>query len=186
MSPEKPENPPTRASEISGHIYSSNGSSLKGAKVVCGEMETRTLADGSFRLGVAVPGAYDVTASLQGYESAKEAVSVQQGEKKALDLRLPKAIGTARINGHIYDAKSKKVVELGGTAILVMPVANKYSHISQSGYYEFANLPGGSYTIRISAPGYADSDAVLTVDDAETKMHDFFCKPQKTEEPPWG
>ena len=186
MSPEKPESPTARASEISGHIYSSDGSSLKGAKVACGKIETRTLADGFFILNVATPGTYDVTASLQGYESTKKAVSIQQGEKKALDLRLPKAIGTARINGHIYDAKAKKIVELGGTAILVMPVANKYSHIDKSGHYEFANLPGGSYKIRISAPGYADSDVILTVKDAETKMHDFFCKPQEIEEPPWG
>ena len=77
-------------------------------------------------------------------------------------------------------------MELGGTAILVMPVANKYSHIDKSGYYEFANLPEGSYKVRISVPGYADSDAVLTVDDAKIKPHDFFCKSQKTEEPPWG
>ncbi|UCG45602.1 MAG: carboxypeptidase regulatory-like domain-containing protein [Candidatus Bathyarchaeota archaeon] len=174
------------ASQISGRIYLSDGTGLKGAHIACGSLETRTLADGSFMLNVANAGTYTVTVSLQGYTSAKKTVSIQQGEAKSLDIQLSKATGTAKIKGYIYDAESKKIVDLEGTAILVIPVANRYSHIDERGYYEFSNLPSGSYKVRISVPGYADSDAVLALGDAEAKTYDFFCKPLRVEEPPWG
>ena len=186
MSQEKPDSSADPASRISGRIYSPDGTGLKGVNVVCGSIETRTLADGSFVFNVATAGTYTVTVSLQGYKSAEKSVSIRQGEEKSIDLHLSRATGTAKIKGYIYDAESEKTVDLGGTAVLIIPVANRYSHIDESGYYEFSNLPSGSYKVRISIPGYADSDAVLAVDDAETKTYDFFCKPQRVEEPPWG
>lgn len=186
MSIEKSTSRPIATSKISGHTYSSDGASLKGAKVACNGMETRTLADGFFVLGGLAPGTYEVTVSLQGFKSRSNAVSIQEGEEVTLDFRLSKAVGMAKIRGHVYDVDFKKPVETGGTVVLVLPVANKYNDIERNGYYEFENLPAGTYRILTSVPGYKNGNAIVMVTDDEIKTHDFFCKAQKIEEPPWG
>ncbi len=186
MSTEKPTSRLTATSKISGHVYSTDGAMLKGAKVVCDGMKTRTLADGFFVLDGLAAGTYDVTVSLQGFKSTSKAVSIQDGGEATLDFRLSKATGKAKIRGNVYDTESKKIVEAGGTVMLILPVANKYEHIDKDGYYEFENLPAGTFKIATSIPGYEGGDIILTVTDNEIKTHDFFCKPQKIEEPPWG
>jgi len=186
MSTEKSISRPVATSKISGHISSQDGAMLKSAKVTCNWKETRALADGSFILDGLTIGTYEVTVSIQGFKSTSKTVSIREGEEVNLDFCLSKATGTAKIRGHIYDAKSKKTVERSGTVILILPVANKYKHINRNGYYEFENLPAGTYKIITSIPGYEDQDVILTVADDEIKVHDFFCKTQKIEEPPWG
>lgn len=175
-----------RTSKISGNVASPDGAMIKSAKVACEGMETRTLADGSFVLNGLATGTYEVTVSLQGFESISKIVSIQEGEEVTLDFCLSKDTGTAKIHGHVYDATSKKPVEPGGTIILILPVANKYKHIDRNGYYEFENLPAGTYKLLTSIAGYEDHKIILTVNDDEIKAHDFFCKTQKIEEPPWG
>ncbi|UCE28506.1 MAG: carboxypeptidase regulatory-like domain-containing protein [Candidatus Bathyarchaeota archaeon] len=186
MTTEKLTSPPKAMSRISGYIYVSDGSRLKGAKVACGETETRTLADGYFVLDALVPGDLDVTANLQGFKPESKTISLHEGEEINLDFHLSKAKGTAGIHGYVYDAKSKKTVGKGGSIIIVLPISNKYGSIDKDGYYEFTNLPAGTYKILTSIQGYADNNATLKVNDAETKEHNFFCKTQNIEEPPWG
>ena len=186
MSTENPISHSVATSKISGIISSSDGAMIKSAKVACEGMETRTLADGSFVLDGLATGTYAVTVSLQGFKSISKTVSIQEGEAVTLDFCLSKDKGTAKIHGHVYDAMSKKPVEPGGTIILILPVANKYKHIDRNGYYEFENLPAGTYKLLTSMAGYEDHKVILTVNDDEIKAHDFFCKTQNIEEPPWG
>ncbi|UCE15911.1 MAG: carboxypeptidase regulatory-like domain-containing protein [Candidatus Bathyarchaeota archaeon] len=186
MSTEKPISRPVAMSRISGHIYFADGAMIKSAKVSCDGIETRTLADGSFVLDDLTTGTHEVTVSLQGFKSTSKTVSIQEGEKLTLDFHLSKDTGTAKIHGHVYDATSKKPVEQGGTIIFILPVANKYKPIDKNGYYEFEKLPAGTYKLLTSIAGYEDHKVILTVTDDEIKAHDFFCKTQKIEEPPWG
>jgi hypothetical protein len=186
MSTENPISHSVATSKISGIVSSPDGAMIKSAKVACEGMETRTLADGSFVLDGLATGTYAVTVSLQGFKSISKTVSIQEGDEVTLDFCLSKDTGTAKIHGHVYDAKSKKTVEQGGTIILVLPVANKYKHIDRNGYYEFENLPAGTYKLLTSMAGYEDHKVILTVNDDEIKAHDFFCKTQNIEEPPWG
>jgi hypothetical protein len=186
MNTEKPTSHPVATSKISGVVSSPDGGMIKSAKVACEEIEKRTLADGSFVLDGLATGTHKVTVSLQGFKSISKTVSIQEGEEATLDFCLSKDTGTAKIHGHIYDATSKKPVEPGGTVILILPVANKYKHIDRNGYYEFENLPAGTYKLLTSIAGYEDRKVILTVDNDEIKAHDFFCKTQKIEEPPWG
>jgi hypothetical protein len=177
---------PVGRSKISGHVNSADGAILNGAHVVCRRVETKTLADGSFLLDGLDPGRYEVTVTLQGFKPASRVVSIQEGEETTLDFSLCRATGTAKIRGHVYDAESKRTVEEGGTVVLILPVANRYRHIDRHGYYEFENLPAGTYRMLTSIPGRQDRHVTLTVAHDEVKTHDFFCKTQETEEPPWG
>ena len=60
-----------------------------------------------------------------------------------MDFCLSKSIGTAKIQGHVYDSESKEDVENRGSIILILPVANRYKHIDRNGHYMFDNLPAG-------------------------------------------
>lgn len=174
------------STKISGCVRSTDGAMLQGAKVECHGMETRTLADGSFVFREISPGRQKVKVSLQGFKPTSKTVSIREGEEAVLDFQLSNAIGTAKIHGQVYDAESKKNIGQGGTVILILPTANKYRNIDKDGYYEFENLPEGTYKIVTSILGYEDCEAIVTVADGETKMHNFVCKTRKTDEPPWG
>jgi hypothetical protein len=189
MCPEKPIDHAVarvRASKISGNVASPDGAMIKSARVACAGMETRTLADGFFVLDGLATGTHEVTVSLQGFKSTSKTVSIQEGEAVTLDFCLSKAMGRAKIHGHVHDATSKNPVESGGTVILILPVANKYGPIDKNGYYEFENVPAGTYKLLTSIAGYEDNKVILRVAEDETKAHDFFCKTQDVEEPPWG
>lgn len=174
------------SSGISGDVKSVDGIILSSARVTCNGVETRTLADGTFAIDNLEPGTYDVNISLQGYESLKKSVSIQEGDMTKLSFCLRKSVGAAKIHGHVYDAESKEIVKSGGSIILVKPVFNEYGQIGQDGYFEFRNLPTGTYKILTSISGYISGCATLEVTDGEVKIHDFLVKPLDIEEPPWG
>ena len=186
MSGEKSASPSVATSKISGHVYSVDGAVLNSAKVACDGMETKTLADGFFVFDGLTAGTYDVKVSLQGFKSTSRSISTQEGEDVVLDFCLPKALGTAKIEGYVYDVESKEPIEEGGTVILILPVANRYKDIDRDGYYKFENLSADTYKILTSIPGYEDQEVTLTVIDDEIKTNDFLCKIQEIEEPPWG
>jgi len=159
---------------------------LRGAAVACGEIETKTLADGSFSLDSLDLGTYKVTVGLQGFNTASKAVTLKKGEEVTLDFSLSRATGTAKIHGRVYDVESKKAIGKAGSVILILPVANKYKDIDRNGHYEFENLPAGTYKILTSIPGYGSHDTSLKVTEGEKVTYDFPCRPIDIEEPPWG
>ncbi len=174
------------SSGISGDVKSVDGIVLSNARICCNEVETRTLADGTFAITSLAPGTYDITVILQGHESITKSVSIQEGNVAELSFCLPKSIGTGRIFGHVYDSESKEIVQKGGTIVLVKPIVNEYGQIGQDGHFEFKNLPSGTYKILPSISGYIANCVTLEVTDGEMKKHDFILKSLDIEEPPWG
>ena len=173
-------------SGISGHVYSKSGALLNGAKVTCEDFETLTLADGFYIFDKLRLGTYEIKVSLKGFQSESEKISIKDSETAIVDFYLDKAIGTASISGHVYDSESGKPIVNKGTIIMIIPITNRYAYIGANGYYEFSNLPAGTYNVSASIPEYYDCDAVLSIAEDEFKEHDFYCKVNKTVEPPWG
>lgn len=174
------------SSGISGDVKSVDGILLSNARVSCNEVETRTLADGTFAITNLEPGTYDITVSFQGHESITKSVSIQEGDVTKLSFCLPKFVGAGRIFGHVYDSDSKKIVQKGGSIILVKPIVNEYGQIDQDGHFEFKNLPAGTYKILPSISGYVSNSVTLEITDGEAKKHDFIVKSLDVVEPPWG
>ena len=171
---------------ISGDVKTVDGILLSNAKVTCNEVETTTLADGTFTIANLEPGTYDITISLQGHKSITKSVSIQEGDITKLSFCLPKSVGTGRIFGQIYDSESKEIVQKGGSIILVKPIVNEYGQIDQNGHFEFKNLPAGTYKILPSISGYVSNCVTLEVTEGEVKQHDFIVRSLDVEEPPWG
>ena len=182
----KESTPPSPSSGISGDVKTIDGILLSNAKVSCNEVETTTLADGTFAIANLEPGTYDITISLQGHESITKSVSIQEGDVTTLSFCLPKSVGTGRILGQVYDSESKEIVQKGGSIILVKPIVNEYGQIDQNGHFEFKNLPAGTYKILPSISGYVSNCVTLEVTEGEVKQHDFIVRSLDVEEPPWG
>ena len=173
-------------STIQGHLYSTEGAILNGAKVSCNDRETLSLADGFYSFKDMPQGRYEVQVDLKGYQSATQTVSTRENEVVVLDFNLSKAIGSATISGRVYDSETGESIESGGTIILIQPISNRYATIDRKGHYTFDNLPAGTYNLSTSIPEYDDTDALLTVEDGESVVYDFYCDLNKEVEPAWG
>ena len=171
---------------ISGDVKTVDGILLSNAKVTCNDVETTTLADGTFTIANLEPGTYEISISLQGHKSITKSVSIQEGDVTTLSFCLPKSVGAGRIFGQIYDSESKEIVQKGGSIILVKPIVNEYGQIDQNGHFEFKNLPAGTYKILPSINGYISRCVTLEVTDGEVKQHDFIVRPLDVVEPHWG
>jgi hypothetical protein len=173
-------------STIQGHLYSEEGAILNGVKVSCNDRETLSLADGFYSFTDLPPGRHEVQVALEGYQSATHTVSTREDEVVVLDFNLSKALGSATISGQVYDRETGEHIERGGTIILIQPISNLYATIDGKGHYAFDNLPAGTYSLSTSIPEYDDTDALLTVEDGESVIHDFYCNLNKEVEPAWG
>ncbi|NJD75826.1 MAG: carboxypeptidase regulatory-like domain-containing protein [Candidatus Methanoperedens sp.] len=171
---------------ISGHVYSESGSALGSAGINCNGNRSVTLFDGAFELGNLAPGTYSVTASLKGFKSQTSTVTVEKDKTAIIDFYLPRAKGTSKICGIVYDAGTGKPVASGGTVILVLPVTNKYSNLDKEGRYFFTDLAGDGYNIVTSVSGYEDGKVMVDVEEGREKVQDIYCKPVLPVEPPWG
>ena len=171
--------------KISGRVFSYNGMTLNGAKLTSDEIETTTLADGSYTFNDLLPGTYKINIRLQGFQSVDRTIYVPEDGESIQDFYLAEAIGNAKIYGYVVDNETGKPVN-EGAVILILPVTNKYSHIEMDGYYEFTNLPAGTFTLSTSVPGYEDMVTIIMLEESEAKTYEFLCKIIDIEEPPWG
>ncbi|VVB93436.1 Carboxypeptidase regulatory-like domain protein [uncultured archaeon] len=171
---------------INGHVYSEGGSALGSAGIACNGGKSVTLFDGAFELENIAPGTYSITASLKGFKSQTNTVTVEKDRTATIDFYLPQAAGTSKICGTVYDAGTGRPVASGGTVILILPVANKYANLDKEGRYRFINLVGDGYNMVTSVSGYEDGKATIDVGEGKKEIQDFHCKPVLPVEPPWG
>lgn len=173
------------STRLVGYVRSRNGP-LGGAKVICNGEETITLFDGSYEFSNLKPKMYEVTANLRGFQSQTRKIEIHGGSTVHLDFQLQESVGTARIFGYVYDYETKRPAFSNGSMILILPVANLYAHIDKNGYFEFTCLSAGEYEIIVSIAGYEEVKTVVSVEEGKQVRKDFYCKPMKIEEPPWG
>lgn len=176
---------PTKTAMILGKIYSEEGATLSCVIVRCNGRESLSCFDGSYYLMDIPVGTHEVTASLNGFQTVSKMVTINENEHLILNFYLPKAVGIAKIHGYVYDSKNMKPIA-GGTIILIRPSANLYAVVNEKGYYEFKNLPAGTYTLITSIPEYAEKKVTITVTESEIKTFDFYCEKLILVEPPWG
>jgi hypothetical protein len=186
MMSEKEDIAVSAVSAIHGHLYSTEGAILNGAKVYCNDRETLSLADGFYAFKDLPPGRHEVRVDLEGFELATQTVLTREKEVAVLDFHLSKDLGSATISGQVYDKETGAAITSGGSIILIQPISNRYATIDGKGHYAFDNLRAGTYRLSTSIPEYDDTDALLTVIDSESVIHDFYCNLNKEVEPAWG
>jgi uncharacterized protein YfaS (alpha-2-macroglobulin family) len=104
-------------------------------------------------------GRFDTADDLEVYiETRSGAVVSQQGQHGSLDLRIEHDRGPnnnrAEIAGTIADRSGAVIPGATVALVQVSKGETRTAHSNPEGRFTFAALPGGSYRIRISSPGF--------------------------------
>ncbi len=117
------------------------------------------------------PGEYTINASRDGFHSLNQIVRPHAGDVESLDFALLPAIGSDPDpnpeNGYIFG----HVIDFQNSEPIANVVISKYpnyddTYTDNSGYYEFVDLPAGSYTILASMAGFESVTIFCQVDSA--------------------
>ncbi|PFG06479.1 carboxypeptidase regulatory-like domain-containing protein [Bacillus sp. es.034] len=111
--------------------------------------------DGTFSFNNLTPGTYTVSASAPNYSTAQAGVSVLAGQTSSLDLTLSPNPGS--VSGFVTDNLGN---EIGNATVQVFDQNNILigtGFTDASGHYIIGNLPSGSFTVVVKAPGFGQA-----------------------------
>ncbi len=87
----------------------------------------------------------------------------------------------------MFDKETNRPIEEGGTVYLYRPTSNVKTMIEpNTGFYEFANLPPGTYSIWTSVLDHQEQKMTLTLGEGEEMKKNFLLDKKDEEEVPWG
>lgn len=140
------------------------GAPVADARVRAGNAEGKSDADGRVKLEGLSLGATALTVEREGYLTLTESAMVAGGLTSDVVVQLlpEKKRIPATLSGRVRSARR-------GTAIaasLSIPQAGVSARAAEDGSFSF-ELPPGSYTITISAPGFTSQTKLVSVNDAE-------------------
>lgn len=173
--------------KIKGRVVDEKGRPIAGAKVVCDRAEVLTLFDGTFQFEYEVSETLMVEIEIDGYRKQRRQFDLAEGESDVLEFQLEPDIGSARIYGYVFDKERNRPIEEGGTVYLYRPTSNIRTMIDpNTGFYEFDNLPLGTYSIWTSVLDYQEQKMTLSLGEGEEKRKNFLLEKKEEEEVPWG
>lgn len=137
---------------------------LANVTVTAGDVAAKTDENGVTKFEGLEPGPVSITLQLEGYKKGEEAGSVVAAKTSDVAVALvpEKKRVPAQINGLVRSTK-------GGTPIpadLEIPQAKIKTKADAKGAFTF-RLEGGTYTVKISAPGYITQSKDVTVKDGD-------------------
>ncbi|MDX2008770.1 MAG: carboxypeptidase regulatory-like domain-containing protein [Myxococcaceae bacterium] len=148
---------------------------LAGAQVKVGATEKTTDATGSARFEGLTPGAVSVDVSAAGFSAVSEGATVLPAVegKIALELVSAKKREPATVSGFVRSARGGAAV----TANLELPEAGLKAKADDKGAFVF-RLPGGTYTVTISAKGFVTQTKQVTVKDGDQAIFNVDLQPK--------
>jgi hypothetical protein len=167
---------------VTGEVTGPDGLPLGGVQVVVSagdfSAQTATLTTGGAGAGagsytvadVPTPGMYTVTFSLDGY----------QPETRQVGFITPTTVTGVSVQLRRADAAITGTVSGGGRPLAGATVEltdgettrNTATAATPAGGYVFANVPPGSYTLTVSAPGFQRSIVLLVANPGDTVVRD--------------
>jgi protocatechuate 3,4-dioxygenase beta subunit len=153
---------------ISGTVTSSSGAALAGATVSSGAVTTTSQANGTYTLANVAAGTATVTASLAGYQTATQNVTVTAGATTTANFALNPSASTGTVTGKVTNISN-------GAALVGATVKWNTMAVStnSSGVYTIANVSAGSQTLTGSATGYLPRNGAVTVTGGATSALNF-------------
>ncbi len=172
---------------IKGRVVDEIRRPISGARVTCDGTETLTLFDGSFQFEYEKPETVMVEIKIEGYRKQKRQIDLIEFEPDVLEFQLEPDIGSSRIHGYVLDKETNKPIKGSGTVYLYRPTSNVIKMIDpNSGFYEFGNLPPGTYSIWTSVLDYQEQKMTITLGEREENKTNFLLDKEEEEEVPWG
>ncbi len=137
---------------------------LANVNITLGEITAKTNANGVAKVENLNPGPVALNLTLEGYQKGEEAASVVAGKTSDVSVVLvpEKKRVPATIKGLVRNAR-------GGAAIaadLELPQAKIKTKANDKGEFTF-RVEGGTYTVKISAPGYITQSKDVSVKDGD-------------------
>ena len=171
---------------ITGHVIDEKERPVAGAVVACDGSETRTLFDGSYRFENLVPGTHAIEIGLDGYLGQIKQIETEEGGEAVVDFHLEPEKGDTRIFGYVLEKETDEPIRTGGSVYMIRPTFNRNVPFDpETGYFEFADLPTGTYVLWTSVLEYDDEKKTVTVEEGEDRREDFFIR-KGFIEPPLG
>ena len=145
---------------IQGHVTNASGAALAGATVAYGGGSTTTDSSGNYSLTQVPAGTVQVSASLTGYQTATQNVTVTAGQTTTVNFTLT-AAAAGTVSGKATNISSGGVI-VGAT----VSYSGGSTTTNSSGVYSFSSVPGGTQTFTASANGYLSRSSTITVNGA--------------------
>lgn len=127
-------------------------------------------AGGAFRVNDVPTAVYTVTASLDGYFTGSQTVTVEDGKVANVMFNLtPKGMAST-LTGKVSDKQTGAALaatisfpDAGIAAVATNPATGVYS----------AELPVGTYAVKVTSPGYVDQSAALVMERGKPTVKNF-------------
>lgn len=132
-------------------------------------MEGLTGRGGAFQAIRLAAGAYKVTASRYGYDSAEAELDIGEEASESVQLRLRALPG--RIIGHVVDRNQKPIA--GATVFLDSERLDRSTETGPDGGFVLADVTPGPYTVRAEAEGFAPASKVADIGPGHQASLDF-------------
>lgn len=129
--------------------------------------------DGSYQF-VSATGEFTLQASSYGYISQTQSVTVERDGTSTANFVL-QPIPQGQVSGTITNAQTGKAIE-GATVFLVEDAAVAPVTTDEAGNFSLTGYEG-SYTVKITAPGYAGTQAEVTIEGGETSTLEITLNP---------
>ncbi|PCR90931.1 carboxypeptidase regulatory-like domain-containing protein [Natrinema ejinorense] len=163
------DDPTPTVGTLEGTVTDADGAPVANATVTVGDEQTTTADDGSYTLEIE-SGEYTLTVSAEGYEDATQNVTVEANSTATVDLTLEEDGGSeptvGTVNGTITDADGEPI------ANATVAVGDEQTTTADDGSYTL-EIESGEYTLTVSAEGYEDATANVTVEANSTATVDI-------------
>ncbi len=163
--------PSDALASVNGTVTDAGGTGLGWARVATadGSFSALSTATGSYQLAELPDGDYLLTASLDGYVSASQAVTISNGQSALVAFVLTPVVNPGSITGVVRDSNLNPVQ--GAT------VASENGLLSTltgtNGTFTLSNVLAGSYAVTAAKTGYAAHNQTLTVFAGQELSADF-------------
>jgi hypothetical protein len=156
---------------VAGTVTDSlTGNAIAGATVSYTDASTQTNISGSYSLGQAPLGSYQVTATAPGYTSQSQTVTVSPATTTTRGFSLTPLAGS--VSGFVTDAASGSPVS-GAT----VSYSGGQATTDSSGAYSFTGITEGTYDVSASASGYTAQTLTVTVGPGQAASKNFALAP---------
>lgn len=149
---------------VTGRVTDATGAGIGGAHVTVKNKvsyESVTDSQGLYRFSEVISGSYDISFEAPGFRTETRLITINASERVALDATLqvgtysgPQITITGSLEGRVADATGAAV---SNTLVVVANDSTGTSFTTSTdarGFYQFAQLDPGSYTVRFEARGF--------------------------------
>lgn len=141
---------------VTGTVQNASGSPLSGVTIAFSGASTTTNSTGAYTLYGVPSGSVQVTASLSGYISSSQTVTVVANASLTANFTLNPA-PTGTIMGRVTSASGTPV---SGASVVY---GGGPTTTDCGGYYSFTNVPAGTVAVEVTANGFQSAQQNVTV-----------------------